>query len=101
WAGSRAASPAPATACCCASIGRISERTCEVRAAMKIIIPDDYQDMVDRLECFALIRGHDVVRYRAPARDLAELAERLSDADVVLPHPHPLAFSRALLQPLP
>ena len=35
---------------------------------MKIVIPDDYQDMVDRLECFALIRGHDVVRYRAPAK---------------------------------
>ena len=36
---------------------------------MKIVIPDDYQDMVDRLECFALIRQHDVVRYREPARD--------------------------------
>src|SRR5438067_4201896 len=68
---------------------------------MKIIIPDDYQDMVDRLECFALIRGHDVVRYRAPARDLGELAERLRDADVVVAIRERVEFSRALLARLP
>ena len=37
---------------------------------MKIVIPDDYQDMVDRLSCFSLLAGHDVVRYREPAADL-------------------------------
>ena len=31
---------------------------------MKIVIPEDYQDMVDRLECFSLISHHDVIRYR-------------------------------------
>jgi D-3-phosphoglycerate dehydrogenase len=51
---------------------------------MKIVIPDDYQDMVDRLECFALIRHHDIVRYREPARNLRELLERLADAEVVV-----------------
>ena len=35
---------------------------------MKIVIPDDYQDMVDQLPCFALIRHHDVTRYREPAK---------------------------------
>ena len=68
---------------------------------MKIIIPDDYQDMVDRLECFALIRAHDVVRYRAPARDLGELAECLRDADVVVAIRERVEFSRALLERLP
>ena len=34
---------------------------------MKIVIPDDYQDMVDQLDCFALIRHHEVTRYRVPA----------------------------------
>jgi len=29
---------------------------------MKIVIPDDYQDMVDQLECFSLIRHHDVTQ---------------------------------------
>src|SRR5262247_1521270 len=68
---------------------------------MKIVIPDDYQDMVDRLACFSLIRHHDVARYRAPARDLGELVERLRDADVVVAIRERVEFSRALLERLP
>ena len=68
---------------------------------MKIVIPDDYQDMVDRLECFALIRRLDVVRYREPARDVSELAARLADADVVVAIRERVEFSRALLERLP
>ena len=68
---------------------------------MKIVIPDDYQDMIDRLECFSLIRQHDVVRYRVPARDLAELVERLGDAEVVVAIRERVEFSRALLERLP
>ncbi len=68
---------------------------------MKIVIPDDYQDMVDQLECFSLIRRHDVTRYRAPARDLAQLVERLGDADVVVSIRERVEFSRALLERLP
>src|SRR5215831_15379631 len=68
---------------------------------MKIVIPDDYQDMVDRLECFALIRRHDVVRHREPARDVSELAARLADADVVVAIRERVEFSRALLARLP
>src|SRR6266404_6583124 len=52
--------------------------------AMKIVIPDDYQDMVHLLASYALICHHDVVRYRAPARDLDQLVERLADADVAV-----------------
>ena len=68
---------------------------------MKIVIPDDYQDIVDRLECFSLIRHHDAVRYREPARDLAQLVERLRDADVVVSIRERVEFSRALLARLP
>ena len=68
---------------------------------MKIAIPDDYQDMVDRLECFSLIRHHDVTRHREPARDLAQLVERLRDADVVVSIRERVEFSRALLKRLP
>jgi D-3-phosphoglycerate dehydrogenase len=68
---------------------------------MKIVIPDDYQDIVDRLECFSLIPQHDVVRYREPARDLAHLVERLGDADVVVSIRERVEFSRALLERLP
>ena len=68
---------------------------------MKIVIPDDYQDMVDQLECFSLIRHHDVIRYREPARDLTHLVERLCDADVVVAIRERVEFSRALLERLP
>jgi D-3-phosphoglycerate dehydrogenase / 2-oxoglutarate reductase len=68
---------------------------------MKIVIPDDYQDMVDQLECFSLIRHHDVTRHREPARDLAQLIERLRDADVVVSIRERVEFSRALLEKLP
>jgi D-3-phosphoglycerate dehydrogenase len=68
---------------------------------MKIVIPDDYQDKVDQLECFSLIRHHDVIRYREPARDLTHLVERLCDADVVVSIRERVEFSRALLERLP
>ena len=68
---------------------------------MHIVIPDDYQDVVDRLACFALIRHHAVTRYREPARDLDQLAERLRDADVVVSIRERVEFSRALLERLP
>lgn len=68
---------------------------------MKIVIPDDYQDAVERLECFSLIRHHEVTRYREPARDLEELVERIRDADVVVSIRERVEFSRALLERLP
>jgi D-3-phosphoglycerate dehydrogenase len=68
---------------------------------MKIVIPDDYQDMVDQLACFSLIRHHDVTRYRAPAKDLDELVARLKDADVVVSIRERVDFSRVLLERLP
>jgi D-3-phosphoglycerate dehydrogenase len=68
---------------------------------MKIVIPDDYQDMVDELPCYALIRHHDVRRYREPARDFEQLVGRLSEADVVVAIRERVEFSRALLQRLP
>jgi len=68
---------------------------------MKIVIPDDYQDVVDKLACFALIRHHHVTRYREPARDLDHLVERLREADVVVSIRERVEFSRALLERLP
>ena len=68
---------------------------------MKIVIPDDYQDMVDQLECFSLIRHNEVTRYREPARDLDQFVERLKDADVVVSIRERVEFSRALLERLP
>src|ERR1700761_368748 len=68
---------------------------------MKIVIPNDYQDMVDQLACFDLIRHHEVMRYRKPAASFDELVERLKDADVVVAVRERVEFSRALLEKLP
>jgi D-3-phosphoglycerate dehydrogenase / 2-oxoglutarate reductase len=68
---------------------------------MRIVIPDDYQDIVHRLKCFELLRGHEVLRFREPARDEDELAERLADAHVVVAIRERVAFPRSLLERLP
>jgi D-3-phosphoglycerate dehydrogenase / 2-oxoglutarate reductase len=68
---------------------------------MKIVIPDDYQDMVDQLQCFSLIRHHDVIRYREPARDFTHLVNRLCEADIVVSIRERVEFSRTLLEKLP
>jgi D-3-phosphoglycerate dehydrogenase len=68
---------------------------------MRIAIPDDYQDIVHRLKCFELLRDHEVQRFREPARDEAELAERLADAQVVVAIRERVAFPRSLLERLP
>ena len=68
---------------------------------MEIAIPDDYQDMVDRLSCFSLLADHDVVRYREPAANLDQLVERLHSAEVVVAIRERVSFSRALIERLP
>src|ERR1700686_2990287 len=68
---------------------------------MKIVIPDDYQNLVDRLDCYNLIRHHEITRYREPARDLDQLVERVAGADVVVSIRERVEFSRALLERLP
>src|ERR1700694_5767980 len=104
-------SPAPAIRSCRSSGSRRAQPAAEKRRSrhrnerrphqMKIVIPDDYQDMVDQLECYSLIRHHEVTRYREPARDLAQLIERLRDANVVVSIRERFEFSRALLESLP
>ncbi|MDR3536563.1 MAG: D-2-hydroxyacid dehydrogenase family protein [Acetobacteraceae bacterium] len=68
---------------------------------MHIVIPDDYQDMVDRLACCSLLQGHTITRYRTPAADLDELVERLAPADIVVAIRERVEFSRALIERLP
>lgn len=68
---------------------------------MKIVIPDDYQDVVDRLACFSLLAGHDVVRYREPAGDFETLVERLRPAEAIVAIRERVEFSRRLIERLP
>jgi D-3-phosphoglycerate dehydrogenase / 2-oxoglutarate reductase len=68
---------------------------------MKIVIPDDYQDMIHRLDAFRLLDGHEVTRYRTPARDLDELVARLRPAECVVEIRERIDFSRELIERLP
>jgi len=68
---------------------------------LRIAICDDYQDMVHQLPCFALLAGHEVVRYRTPARDADDLVDRLRDFDVVVAIRERVEFRRPLLERLP
>jgi D-3-phosphoglycerate dehydrogenase / 2-oxoglutarate reductase len=67
---------------------------------MRIAIPDDYQDVVHRLKCYELLRGHDVSRWKEPARNLDELAERLKGAEAIVAIRERVAFARPLLERL-
>jgi D-3-phosphoglycerate dehydrogenase / 2-oxoglutarate reductase len=68
---------------------------------MKIVIPDDYQDIIHQLDAFKLLAGHEITRYRTPARDLDELIERLAPAECVVEIRERIDFSRALIERLP
>jgi D-3-phosphoglycerate dehydrogenase len=68
---------------------------------MNIVIADDYQNMVDRLACYALVRPHAITRYLEPAKDFAALVERLREAEVIVAIRERVAFTRALIEHLP
>jgi D-3-phosphoglycerate dehydrogenase / 2-oxoglutarate reductase len=68
---------------------------------VRIAIPDDYQDIVHKLPCYAMIAHHDVTRWREPATDFEQLVRRLQDADVVVSIRERVEFSKALLERLP
>ncbi|WP_334190512.1 D-2-hydroxyacid dehydrogenase family protein [Noviherbaspirillum sp.] len=68
---------------------------------MKIAILDDYQDRVRHLECFALLKEHDVKVFTNTARGVGQLAIRLAGFDVLVLIRERTAFPRMLLQKLP
>lgn len=51
---------------------------------MNIVIPDDYQNAVRGLACFARLAGHSVTIYNDTAKDPDLLAARLRSADAVV-----------------
>jgi D-3-phosphoglycerate dehydrogenase len=68
---------------------------------MNIVIPDEYQNAIERLACFGLLDGHDITCYREPAATFEELVERLRPAEVVVAIRERVNFSRALIERLP
>jgi len=68
---------------------------------MNIVIPDDYQNIIDQLDCFSLIAGHTVIRYQKPARTEEEMVERYIDAEVIIAVRERTKLPRAVIERLP
>jgi D-3-phosphoglycerate dehydrogenase len=68
---------------------------------MRIVIPDDYQDAVRHLDCFAKLRGHEVTIYNDTVKDRDALVERFHDADALVLIRERTAIDDALLSRLP
>ena len=68
---------------------------------MNIVIPDEYQDAIERLPCYALLDGHDITRYREPAVSFEQLVERLHPAEAIVAIRERVTFNRALIERLP
>lgn len=68
---------------------------------MKIVIPDDYQDVVRHLDAFRKLDGHDVTIYNDTVKDIDALAERFKDADALVLIRERTQITDALLERLP
>ncbi|TIW59989.1 MAG: hypothetical protein E5V56_10250, partial [Mesorhizobium sp.] len=51
---------------------------------LRVAIINDYQDVVRTLDCFSKLEGHDVSIWTDIVADIDVLADRLSDADVLV-----------------
>lgn len=68
---------------------------------MKIVIPDDYQDCVRHLACFARLAGHEVTIYNDSTDDEAELVRRFGAADALVLIRERTRITLSLLDRLP
>lgn len=68
---------------------------------MNISIPDDYQDCVRHLNCFATLAEHNVQIFNDNTKDIHSLASRLASADVLVLTRERTQISSALLDLLP
>ena len=68
---------------------------------MHIVIPDDYQDAVRGLDCYASLADHHVTVYCDPPASFDELVVRLRDAEALVLIRERTAIDSALLERLP
>lgn len=68
---------------------------------MRIAIPDDYQDCVRGLDCFAKLAGHDVTVFHDSVKDIDTLASRFQDAEAIVLTRERTAITAELLERLP
>ncbi|WP_421682226.1 D-2-hydroxyacid dehydrogenase family protein [Stutzerimonas urumqiensis] len=68
---------------------------------MHIVIPDDYQNVIRSLDCFARLADHRVTLHHDPVTDRDVLAERFADADALVLTRERTVIDEALLARLP
>ena len=68
---------------------------------MIIAIPDDYHGLVERLDCFRLLEGHDVRVFRDAAPPTEKLVANLRDAEIIVPIRERTRFTREVIEALP
>jgi D-3-phosphoglycerate dehydrogenase / 2-oxoglutarate reductase len=68
---------------------------------LRIVIPDDYQDAVRNLDCFSKLNAYEITIYHDTVKDVATLAERFRDADVLVLTRERTAITEPLLARLP
>ena len=68
---------------------------------MNIIILDDYQDAVRKLECAALLEPYNAKVFTNTVKGIGQLSVRLRDADVLVLIRERTQFPRTLLEKLP
>ena len=68
---------------------------------MNIVILDDYQDAVRKLECASKLEAYPAKVYTNSVKGLAQLALRLKDADIIVLIRERTALNRALIEKLP
>ncbi|OLU26353.1 3-phosphoglycerate dehydrogenase [Pseudomonas sp. PA15(2017)] len=68
---------------------------------MHIVIPDDYQNVIRSLDCFATLADHQVSLYHDAVDDVQVLAERFADADALVLTRERTRVGEALLACLP
>jgi D-3-phosphoglycerate dehydrogenase len=68
---------------------------------MIVAIPDDYQDCVRQLDCFAKLAGHEVRIFNDSVKGTDALAERFADAEAIVLTRERTRIDAALLDRLP
>lgn len=68
---------------------------------MKIIIPEDYQDCVRHLQCFSLLKDHEVIILKQPLKTLEERVAAFSSADALVLIRERTRMTKELIEQLP
>lgn len=80
----------------------LATASCEAQyRCMNIVILDDYQDAVRKLDCATLLDAYAAKVYTNTVKGIGQLSVRLKDADVIVLIRERTQLSRALIEKLP